>query len=59
MENPDFATSMDLALNSLAKKAAEMGFTGENKNEEDNHQTSTGVMTSQLRYFVIQVRLRL
>ena len=45
---------MNAALDSLATKAAEMGFRGDEDEGEDDEYDETGVMTSQLRHFVIQ-----
>lgn len=47
---------MDEALDSLARRAAEMGYNDDSEEEEEDD-GGTGVMTSQLRHFVIQVRL--
>ncbi|WVQ77555.1 hypothetical protein IAR50_007243 [Cryptococcus sp. DSM 104548] len=44
---------MDGMIDMLAKKAVELGFNGEEDEDEDQDE-GTGVMTSQLRHFVIQ-----
>ena len=49
---------MDAALDTLAMKAAEMGFNGDEDQGEDDEHDDTGVMTSQLRHFVIQASIR-
>ncbi|WWD20428.1 hypothetical protein CI109_104904 [Kwoniella shandongensis] len=49
--------TVDDSLQALAKKAAEMGFGDDDKpgpDENDEDEDGTGVMTSQLRHFVIQ-----
>ncbi|WWC73807.1 uncharacterized protein I206_107779 [Kwoniella pini CBS 10737] len=67
-ENEDQPKDVDSMIDMLAKKAVEMGFDGENEDsrdfegvnddDEDDKQEEdedgTGVMTSQLRHFVIQ-----
>lgn len=52
---------VDGMIDMLAKKAVELGFSGEddqdsNEKEDEDGEGGTGVMTSQLRHFVIQVR---
>jgi tubulin--tyrosine ligase len=54
IHHEDFGNTLDSALDSLALKAAEMGFDGEIE-AEDRDDGGTGVMTSQLRHFVIHV----
>ncbi|ODO11319.1 hypothetical protein I350_00095 [Cryptococcus amylolentus CBS 6273] len=47
---------MDGMIDMLAKKAVELGFNGEDEDDEEDgdEDEGTGVMTSQLRHFVIQ-----
>lgn len=48
-------SGVDGMIDMLAKKAVELGFNGEDDRDVDKEE-GTGVMTSQLRHFVIQVR---
>lgn len=54
-------SGVDGMIDMLAKKAVELGFNGEvdrdvDKEKYEDEEEGTGVMTSQLRHFVIQVR---
>lgn len=54
-------SGVDGMIDMLAKKAVELGFNGEDDRDVDkekykDEEEGTGVMTSQLRHFVIQVR---
>lgn len=54
-------SGVDGMIDMLAKKAVELGFNGEDdrdvdKEKYEDEEEGTGIMTSQLRHFVIQVR---
>ncbi|WVW87061.1 hypothetical protein I302_109118 [Kwoniella bestiolae CBS 10118] len=62
-ENEQIPQGVDGMIDMLAKKAAELGFNGDEEDdrhinldgdEEEDEDDGTGVMTSQLRHFVIQ-----
>ena len=55
MHTQNLGDSMDAAIDSLAREAAEMGFDEDEGHDGEEKDPGTGVMTSQLRHFVIQV----